>query len=506
MRNYVASISSSTSSQSGDMMIYMGKNPKNFTADSEYQFAISKFIGQIGSSEMWKDMLKTKILASGLLSLMITGCVNPTDGVKQENLTAWQESNLLDLYAETSIIDDSIFSLTQSNGKYYILTKQGHLFYTEDFITFTEDTNFYDSTTSLLESYTYFSFMTFFNENFYTVIKNQKSSSSYQYTILSYDGNSATQLFSTDSTISQRQKGSYWKSKKILFIPICTSKSDDGIYTIKLYYNSGSVWNYIELESTSNNYIASYGICDDYVVGEFSEEYLKLWDGSSVISVKNPLYGDGSVTPVFISNFYNNDFLVKKGSAFYRVFYDESMNFYSEKIVEDDNILIDKTPMTAFSSNGIYFSNTNGDSPSSVLYFYNFKTKTVKQVYSRDFWNIKVFNNIVFCFTNIVSVTTSGTTYNYNLYYSKDNGETWETTGLENYTKTYNSGDTEYTSEYFFPNGTYYAENLNKYIVMGIYEGAFIPATFVSTTTELFSAVSTLQSNVSTVKFGTEIG
>ena len=76
----------------GDMMIYMGKNPRLTATPREFQFAISQYLGKVEQQEMWSDKLITKFLASGLLALNLIGCVQTTDGVYSRQGEDWNES------------------------------------------------------------------------------------------------------------------------------------------------------------------------------------------------------------------------------------------------------------------------------------------------------------------------------------------------------------------------------------------------------------------------------
>ena len=125
-KEYVGSITSQNPAI-GDTMIYMGKNPRLTSANREFQFAISEYLGKVGNAEMWKDKLITRTLLSGLLALNIMSCVQTTDAVYSEagsfiEKTNWDESKrpLLIL----------AFPL---NGKYGIIDSNNTLYTTSDF-------------------------------------------------------------------------------------------------------------------------------------------------------------------------------------------------------------------------------------------------------------------------------------------------------------------------------------------------------------------------------------
>jgi len=61
----------------GDMLIYMGKDPR-LTGTRPYEFAIKEFIGSNGVQEEWMAHLLTKFLTSGVLALVLSGCLQAT--------------------------------------------------------------------------------------------------------------------------------------------------------------------------------------------------------------------------------------------------------------------------------------------------------------------------------------------------------------------------------------------------------------------------------------------
>ena len=119
----------------GDMMIYMGKNPRLTAATREFQFAISQYLGKVGQQEMWSDKLITKFLAGGLLALNLIGCVKTTDGVYSKQGEDWKESS--------DFFDDNAYRITtlmagNIGGYYAFIDTWGTVFLTKDFKTSTK--------------------------------------------------------------------------------------------------------------------------------------------------------------------------------------------------------------------------------------------------------------------------------------------------------------------------------------------------------------------------------
>ncbi len=131
---YCGSVNSQNPSV-GDMMIYMGKNPRLTAATREFRFAISQYLGKIGGQEMWSDKLVTKFLAGGLLALNLMGCVQTTDAVysKVGESNTWKEVDLdgSDTSPIYSVSGDSI------NGLFAVIKYDGSIFITKDFESYT---------------------------------------------------------------------------------------------------------------------------------------------------------------------------------------------------------------------------------------------------------------------------------------------------------------------------------------------------------------------------------
>lgn len=131
---YCGSITSQNPSI-GDMMIYMGKNPRLTSAAREFQFAISQYLGTRGGQEMWSDKLITKFLASGLLALNLIGCVQATDSVYSRQGEGWKES--VDFFKdEINIVTNVVGS--KVGGYYAVMDQRGFCYLTEDFISSTK--------------------------------------------------------------------------------------------------------------------------------------------------------------------------------------------------------------------------------------------------------------------------------------------------------------------------------------------------------------------------------
>ena len=85
-QNYVGSFESENSTAKvGDTIISMGVNPKDST-DTDYSFIIQRCIRaaneSTGTSEVWMKHFWTKFLASGLLTLNLSGCLQLNNDVK----------------------------------------------------------------------------------------------------------------------------------------------------------------------------------------------------------------------------------------------------------------------------------------------------------------------------------------------------------------------------------------------------------------------------------------
>lgn len=91
-QHFVASSSINNKAKVGDQIISMGYNPKD-SSDTDFSFMIQKCIQEANSStgqeEVWMKHFWTKFLASGLLTLNLSGCLQTTGDVKTNPASVW---------------------------------------------------------------------------------------------------------------------------------------------------------------------------------------------------------------------------------------------------------------------------------------------------------------------------------------------------------------------------------------------------------------------------------
>ena len=232
----------------GDMMIYMGKNPRLSSVAREFQFAISEYLGKVGQQEMWSDKLITKILASGLLALNVTGCVQTTEEVYSRVGEDWKSTFSL------TMTDNYVYNLVADPffDKFLIFCYDGTFYETEDFTSVIQNNSLKTSLGNL-------STKNFMKDCCITIVNNQP----YAFAIgsnqvfMSSDLNTWNEI----SYITQNTGNSsycshgFWKAKGVF----CIKQGNKLFLT-----NDFSTWSHITL---SNSVIqGSLYFTNDYIV------------------------------------------------------------------------------------------------------------------------------------------------------------------------------------------------------------------------------------------------
>lgn len=114
-QHFVASSSVNNKAKVGDQIISMGYNPKD-SSDTDFSFMIQKCIQEAnsatGQQEVWMKHFWTKFLASGLLTLNLSGCLQTTGDVKT-NPASSLEVQGRGLHQSVSKIINKIYNNTE---------------------------------------------------------------------------------------------------------------------------------------------------------------------------------------------------------------------------------------------------------------------------------------------------------------------------------------------------------------------------------------------------------
>ena len=294
---YVASISS-INPTSGDTMIYMGKNPRNYTAESEFQFTLAKYIGTLGGVDMWTDMFKTKMLASGLLSLMVTGCVQTTDEIYSKTCEYFEETNVKDLLdVENS---EQLVAINLSETKPILMTSEARFYTSNNNLDYTINESL--RTSIIRDGKT---INNFYGNNVFVF----GGYDGYNYVITpagmykgTKDLNTWTLSYNTTTTF----KAIGWSSPKFtLFFDNYTNSTT----SLHILNQNGSFTH----KSLSIDNHKEFAVNDDYLVWNINSAQLSFMNKNCEISTKaNPI-----VTLGFITNSSNLTFLFEYNNNFY---------------------------------------------------------------------------------------------------------------------------------------------------------------------------------------------
>lgn len=320
-QHFVASVSSENPTL-GDMMIYMGKNPKNNTAASEHQFSISKYIGKFGEQEMWKDMLTTKILASGLLSLMITGCVDVSDDVKIANNSSIVDTGFYEIQKEN---DDKepIRAVSIFNNQYVFISANGAIFLSKNL-----NSDFtYNDTLKKAAGNQNLAGHCIVDGKMYCLMQNKLLSSS---DLLNWEV-----LLETNETI---KKGSYWKNQNKYVIQTEIDNKHSFLY---IFDFDSQTYNRFQFTR-----IYSFLISDKYVfIYDEGDNIFYITDGKNLTPTDLSIpYASIGYVPFELLTSYNNKFYITALSKnqpstgfnydFYEISYDGELKttlLFSEK-------------------------------------------------------------------------------------------------------------------------------------------------------------------------------
>lgn len=319
-QHFVASVSSENPAL-GDMMIYMGKNPKNNTAASEYQFSISKYIGKLGNQEMWKDMLTTKILASGLLSLMITGCVDVSDDVKIANNSSFVDTGFYEIQQEKDA-GSYIRTMNVFNNQYFCISTSGSIFLSKDL---NSDFTYNDTLKKAAGAQNFIS-ACIVGGKMYCLMKNKLLSSS---DLLNWDT-----LLETNEIILS---GSYWKNKN-KYVIHAEDKTDETLY---IFDFDSQTYNTLKTSC-----IYTFLISDDYVfLYDLEDDIFYITDGNTLTPIDLSIpYAHIGFIPFELLASYNNKFYITALSKnqpstgfnydFYEISYDDG-NFKATLLFQE---------------------------------------------------------------------------------------------------------------------------------------------------------------------------
>lgn len=112
-QHFVASSSVNNKAKVGDQIISMGYNPKD-SSDKDFSFMIQKCIQEAnsatGQQEVWMKHFWTKFLASGLLTLNLSGCLQANGDVKSNPASVWKkEATFSNFPEEITEFNNSLF-------------------------------------------------------------------------------------------------------------------------------------------------------------------------------------------------------------------------------------------------------------------------------------------------------------------------------------------------------------------------------------------------------------
>ena len=292
--NYVGSITSQNPSI-GDMMIYMGKNPRLTAASREFQFAISQYLGKSGGREMWDNKLITRILFTGAMLLYLNGCVQTSEEVYSHAGEAFYESD----YHEVALEQDdggalSALSTTQFGEWYYIFSFVGKIYRTKN--------------------YKNFEFVKYWDILYYNEIIGSKSYKGKFY-ILFED-----ELYQTDydfSSFTKIKEGTYfrqliyWNSEDALvLIDSVNASTPDIIWMTK----DGVNWT---SHTGSSEVLTDYFVTNDYIVTGINRGTIEYWDSEFNKNTKtNPLGVDSSYS---VRNYDGEQWILFKNTAGFAV-------------------------------------------------------------------------------------------------------------------------------------------------------------------------------------------
>lgn len=319
-QHFVASVSSENPTL-GDMMIYMGKNPKNNTAASGYQFSISKYIGKLGKQEMWKDMLTTKILASGLLSLMITGCVDVSDDVKIANNSSFVDTGFYEIQQEKDA-GSYIRTMNVFNNQYFCISTSGSIFLSKDL---NSDFTYNDTLKKAAGAQNFIS-ACIVGGKMYCLTKTKLLSSS---DLLNWDT-----LLETNEIILS---GSYWKNKN-KYVIHAEDNTDETLY---IFDFDSQTFNTLKTSC-----IYTFLISDDYVfLYDLEEMIFYITDGNTLTPIDLSIpYANIGYIPFELLASYNNKFYITALSKnqpstgfnydFYEISYDDG-NFKATLLFQE---------------------------------------------------------------------------------------------------------------------------------------------------------------------------
>ena len=248
---------------------------------------------------MWKDMLKTKLLASGLLSLMITGCANITGDIKIKQNSSVEDSGFAEFQSEnTSTTGNKNFKIITSfsfNDKYYCVTYDNLIYETETFTDWKINTS--------LKSY-------IDNQNLSCVPYQLKATSECLFLTTTIDSYICGPILKTTDmqnweilytpACSSVHTGFFiWKNKKLL---VYYSKENGGIFN--LYDYSGNLTKTVSANFESSFLKRNCFVTDDYIVF-FKDQNAYVFDGDKVVNAGNSYLVDNSKDMLGIGT-YNN--------------------------------------------------------------------------------------------------------------------------------------------------------------------------------------------------------